>query len=282
MVELASPGDPSRPQTRVLVGTPSRPRSLASAVRRVGRVLVIERDDDYAALIATLLQRDGWESQRERDPRAGLRRLNAADAPPFDVILVSTPAEPIDGGESSLSALRSASHAPLIALCDEESGNDRLEQAVEQAVEAADYNLFKPFSPRRFRAAVRAVVRRGAAGTVARLPAEVRVGGVTMSYGRLEVTVDERTVELSPREFALLHLLLANPGTVFTRDELVRLAWGWKGAAESRAVDNTVQRLRRKIEPDSRRPRYLLTERGTGYRYAAADDPAAVVAGDER
>ena len=95
-----------------------------------------------------------------------------------------------------------------------------------------------------------------------------RQTGQDMSYGRLEVTVNDRRVELSPREFALLHLLLANPGTVFTRDELARLAWGWKESAESRAIDNTVQRLRQKIESNPKRPAYLHTERGTGYRFA--------------
>lgn len=233
------------------------------------RALIIERDDDYAALISSLLDRDGWDILRERDPLSGLEQLRERTASTFDIILVSTPAEPLTGGHSTLSAIRGASNAPLIALCDEEASEERMEQGVLQAIELADYNLVKPFSPRRFRAAVRAVSRRGRVGAHASLPTEVRVGSVTMSYGRLEVVVDGRRVELSPREFALLHLLLANPGTVFTRDELARLAWGWKESAESRAVDNTVQRLRRKIESQPKRPRYLLTDRGTGYRFAA-------------
>ena len=234
------------------------------------RALIIEGDDDYAALMSTLLDREGWESLRERDPLSGLEQLKQSPSPDFDVILVSTPAEPLNGGQSTLSAIRGASSAPLIALCDETASEERMEQGVEQAIELADYNLVKPFSPRRFRAAVRAVSRRGRVAAQGGPPAEVRVGGVTMSYGRLEVVVDGRRVELSPREFALLHLLIANPGTVFTRDELARLAWGWKESAESRAIDNTIQRLRRKIERHPKRPRYLLTDRGTGYRFSAS------------
>ena len=233
------------------------------------RALIIEQDDDYAALMSTLLDREGWQSLRERDPLSGLDHLKQDAKPGFDIILVSTPAEPVNGGLSTLSAIRGASTAPLIALCDEDASEERIERGVTQAVELADYNLVKPFSPRRFRAAVRAVSRRGRVGAAAATPTEVRVGSVTMSYGRLEVVVDGRRVELSPREFALLHLLLANPGTVFTRDELARLAWGWKESAESRAVDNTVQRLRRKIELHPKRPRYLLTDRGTGYSFAS-------------
>jgi len=254
---------------------PHAPMHSSHSTNALRRALIIERDDDYAALMAGLLHRDGWDAQRERDPGAGLRRLTEQDDARFDVILVNAPAEPINGGGSALSAIRGASSAPLIALCEEDPTDEEIERGVEQAVQDADYNLVKPFSPRRFKAAVRAVARRGRTGTSSQLPAEVRVGGVTMSYGRLEVTVEERQVELSPREFALLHLLLANPGTIFTRDELARLAWGWKDTAESRAVDNTIQRLRQKIERDPKRPRYIQTERGTGYSFAnaTADTP---------
>lgn len=254
------------------VDTLATSTGAGEAGRARRRALVIERDDDYASLISSLLGREGWESMRERDTHGGLERLTEERAKQFDVILVNTPADPVNGGRSALSAIRGASTAPLIALCDDESSDDRVEQGVQQAIEDADYNLVKPFSPRRFRAAVRAVARRGRAGAPPHLPTEVRVGDVTMSFGRLEVVVEGRRVELSPREFALLHLLLANPGTVFTRDELARLAWGWKETAESRAVDNTVQRLRQKIETSPKRPRYLLTERGTGYSFASPLD----------
>jgi DNA-binding response OmpR family regulator len=242
---------------------------LKSAISRPARrALIIEADDDYAALVSTLLNREGWETKRERDSNAGLRTLDSESPAGFGVILVNTPAEPIAGGDSALDAIRSATTAPMIAMCDEDASGDRLERGVQQAMEKADYNLVKPFSPRRFKAALRAVYKRGRIGSAANLPAEVRVGDIAMSYGRLEVMVDDRRVELSPREFALLHLLLANPGTVFTRDELARLAWGWKETAESRAIDNTVQRLRQKIESNPKRPTYLHTERGTGYRFA--------------
>ena len=255
------------PQIEHVLSTPHGGAKAADQPKR--RALVIERDDDYAAMIAALLNREGWDALRERDTDAGLQRLTEENAKLFDVILVNTPADPINGGISALGAIRGLSAAPLIALCDEETTDERMEQGVQQAIDDADYNLVKPFSPRRFRAAVRAVALRGRVGTASRLPAEVRVGGVTMSYGRLEVEVDGRRVELSPREFALLHLLLANPGTVFTRDELARLAWGWKDRSESRAVDNTIQRLRQKIERVPKSPRFLITDRGTGYSFAS-------------
>ena len=262
-VRSSAPGGPG------IAGTPGTPAPTTSVAARrgsraAGRVLLVETDGDYAALTAALLRRDGWEVEVEADGHAALKRLHADG---ISLILVDTAAAALESGGSLLPDIRSASDAPVIVLSRQEDHED----VVELAVRAADYDLVKPFSPRRFRAAVRAVTRRGRiGGSPAQLPAEVRVGDVTMSFGRLEVVVGDRRVELSPREFALLHLLLAHPGTVFTREELARLAWGWRASADSRAVDNAVRRLRQKIEPNPKHPRYIATERGAGYRFNIA------------
>ncbi|MGH2368732.1 MAG: winged helix-turn-helix transcriptional regulator [Chloroflexota bacterium] len=239
---------------------PGAERQPAGDVDVSRRALVVVDDDDYAVLLTTLLRRDGWEVERERGAVAGIERLSHGR---FGVVLVDASLLAVPDGGAMLARIRGASSVPVIALTNQDAGDDLMEEAV-----AADYDLVKPFSPRRLRAAVRAVVRRGRlASPAGGLPAEVRVGDVAVSLGRLEVRAGDRQVELSPREFALLHLLMAHPGTVFTRDELARLAWGWRGNPDSRAVDNTVRRLRQKIEPDPRRPRHLLTERGAGYRF---------------
>lgn len=227
-----------------------------------GRTLLIENDDDYASIITTLLQRDGWQVDWQRSPEEALQRLGADR---YDLVLVNTSLAGQSSNGSALSRIRLATEAPVIAL----TRQDEHEEVVQQVLESADYELVTPFSPRRFRAAIRAVSGRGRVGSAgASLPSEVRIGDITMSLGRLEVRVGERRVELSPREFALLHLMLAHPGAVFTREELARLAWGWRTMGESRAVDNIIRRLRHKIEPDPKRPRYILTERGIGYRFS--------------
>jgi DNA-binding response OmpR family regulator len=251
--------DSSRPAQPAPVALFDGPAQRGGAARRV---LVVERDEAYAALASALLRRDGWEVELASDGRAALQRLHADG---YNVVLVDTGAATLENGESLLAEIRGASDAPVIVL----SAQEDREEVVEEALERADYDLVKPFSPRRFRAAVRVVSRRGRAGAGGpALPSEVRVGDVAMSFGRLEVAVGDRRVELSPREFALLHLMLAHPGTVFTREELAQLAWGWRGHTDSRAIDNSVRRLRQKIEPDARQPRYIVTERGAGYRFA--------------
>ena len=251
--------------------------------------LLVEPDEEYAALSTVLLRRDGWDVAHVPEPLEALRRalldggvtLALVDA---SLSLAHDPAAGAESGSGEASSepagsavpllkrIREATTTLLIALSHAEAGPD----VVQRVLEYADYELVKPFSPRRFRAAVHAVLRRGrAAARPGQIPAELRVGDLAISAGRLQVAVGDRTVELSPREFSLLHVLLANAGSVFTREELARTAWGWRSSVESRAVDNAIRRLRQKIEPDPAQPRYVLTERGTGYRLVAVDPDAA-------
>jgi DNA-binding response OmpR family regulator len=226
------------------------------------RALLVETDQEYVSLATRLLTRDGWEVEHTNDPHAALDRVRDPDSD-FAVALVSA-ALTANGDGSLLERIRADSPSPLIALSTPEDGDT----TVRQVIDSADYDLVKPFSPRRFRAALRAVVSRGRVPARAgQIPAELRVGDLAISSGRLEASVRGRTVELSPREFSLLHVLLASAGTVFTRDELARTAWGWRGASpESRAIDNAIRRLRQKIEADPKSPTYILTDRGSGYR----------------
>jgi two-component system response regulator RegX3 len=239
---------------------------------------VIEPDDHYAAIAEALLRLEGWAVEREASAPHAICRLRGDG---YRLVLVSSAAGSAGGppGQSLLAQVRGATASPVISM----SSADDADSVVQEVLEQADYDLVKPFSPRRLRAAVRAVTRgrRAPAGEVS-ASAEVRLGDVTMGIGRLDVTLDSRRVDLSPREFAMLRLLAASPGRVFAREEIARLAWGQRGAGETRAVDRALGRLRRKLEPDSRRPRYLLTERGAGYRFQPSSGPARLDGEDHR
>lgn len=225
--------------------------------------LLVEPHDDYAALIETLVRRRGGTVERVAADEA----VAAAKRGSFAVGLVDSGVTLTDG-RSVLRALRedaATAALPLIAL----SGGDASEDAVLRVMERADYELVRPFSPRRFWAGVRVVVESGAATADDATPAdEHSVGPLTLRPRTLEVRIDGRQVTLSPREFSLLYVLASHAGTAFTRDELARRAWAWQPAGESRAVDNMVRRLRRKLGDDGREPRLVVTERGVGYRLA--------------
>jgi DNA-binding response OmpR family regulator len=132
----------------------------------------------------------------------------------------------------------------------------------------ADDYVTKPFSPREVVARVRAVLRRRDAS--ARTDAPLRAGSLELDPGRMEVHVDGRLVDLTATEFALLAALARQPGRVHTRAQLLDALHGSAFESYERAIDAHVKNLRRKLEPDPRRPRLLLTVHGVGYRLTDA------------
>jgi DNA-binding response OmpR family regulator len=130
----------------------------------------------------------------------------------------------------------------------------------------ADDYVTKPFSPKELVARVRAVLRRA---EVAATPADiVRAGDVTIDIPRMSVQVKAKVIELTPTEFQLLATLARAPGRVFTRSQLLDAVHGVAFESYERAIDAHVKNIRRKLEPDSREPRYLLTVHGVGYRFS--------------
>jgi DNA-binding response OmpR family regulator len=133
----------------------------------------------------------------------------------------------------------------------------------------ADDYVVKPFSPKELVARVRAVLRRTDAPSTS--GAEVhRVGEVEVDVPRMRVTVAGRPVDATPTAFPLLATLIAQPGRVFTRGQLLDAIHGVSIDSYERAIDAHVKNLRRKLEPHPGRPTYLQTVRGVGYRFADA------------
>src|SRR5207248_3352335 len=130
----------------------------------------------------------------------------------------------------------------------------------------ADDYLTKPFSPKELVARARALFRRiDSANAVDEI---IRVADVTLDVPRLRATVGEREVELTPTEFQLLATLARQPGRIFTRAQLLDAVHGIAFESYERAIDAHVKNVRRKIEPNPREPRYVLTVYGVGYRFA--------------
>jgi len=140
---------------------------------------------------------------------------------------------------------------------------DELDRVVGLEMGADDY-LGKPFSTKELVARARAVLRRARPGETTARP--LRVGGVSLDPARHAVTVDGRPVALTPKEFDLLHALLAAAGRVLSREHLLNRVWGYARAdeIESRTVDVHVRRLRAKLGAEERR---IATIKGVGYRF---------------
>ena len=221
-------------------------------------VLVVDDEPKIVQLTRDYLEHAGFRVASASDGKEALASFRR-DAPDLVVLDLGLPT--LDGLDVAR-AIRKSSNVPIVMLT---GRGDETDRVAGLELGADDY-VTKPFSPKELVARVRAVLRRS---ELASNPADVvRAGDVTLDVSRLSVKVKDRGVELTPTEFQLLHALARSPGRVFTRAQLLDAVHGVAFESYERAIDAHVKNIRRKLEPDPREPRYLLTVHGVGYRFA--------------
>ncbi|MDD5712273.1 MAG: response regulator transcription factor, partial [Smithellaceae bacterium] len=144
---------------------------------------------------------------------------------------------------------------------------EEMDKVIGLEMGADDY-ITKPFSIRELLARVRAVLRRAETFPAAEAAEIFECGGLRVDLGSYEITVDGKSVELGPTEIKLLRFFIQHPGRVYSRDQLLDRVWGDEAFVEPRTVDVHVSRLRAAIERDKDNPRYIVTVRGIGYKFA--------------
>jgi two-component system, OmpR family, alkaline phosphatase synthesis response regulator PhoP len=221
-------------------------------------VLVVDDEPRIAAIAADYLRHAGYAVLIAAD---GVEALQLARTRRPDLVVLDL-GLPRLGGLEVARALRADREVPIVMLTARVEEADRL---LGLELGADDY-ITKPFSPRELVARVKAVLRRtdhgGGAGGV------LRLGDLTLDTARLSVTRKGAAIDLTPSEFQLLATLARHPGRVFTRAQLLDALRGETGESFDRAIDAHVKNLRRKLEPDTRNPRYVLTVYGVGYKAA--------------
>ena len=222
-------------------------------------VLVIEDDPTVSDVVATYLRAAGLHVEEVAD---GVTALAAASRVRPDLVVLDLMLPGLPGLEVCRRLREGRADLPIVMLTALGEEADRL-AGLETG---ADDYLVKPFSPRELVLRVQAVLRRAAPAAVA--PAQRRLvgGGVVVELGPRSVTRDGVEVSLTTREFDLLVHLMAHPGTVFTKEQLMRRVWGWE-FGDTSTVTVHVRRLREKVERDPSDPRLLVTVWGTGYRW---------------
>jgi len=221
-------------------------------------VLVVDDEPKIVQLTRDYLEHAGFRVASASDGKEALASFRR-DAPDLVVLDLGLPT--LDGLDVAR-AIRKSSNVPIVMLT---GRGDETDRVAGLELGADDY-VTKPFSPKELVARVRAVLRRS---ELASNPADVvRAGDVTLDVSRLSVKVKDRGVELTPTEFQLLLALARSPGRVFTRAQLLDAVHGVAFESYERAIDAHVKNIRRKLEPDPREPRYLLTVHGVGYRFA--------------
>ncbi len=225
-------------------------------------VLVVEDEPDIRTLVVHHLTRDGF---RCRTAATGPEALASVRRAPPDLLILDLMLPELNGIEvcRRLRADAATAAVPIIMLT---ARADEVDRVVGLEMGADDY-VVKPFSPKELVARVRAVLRRVRGGEPSRALA---VGGVSLDAARHVVTVGGRPVELTPKEFDLLHALLDAAGRVLSREHLLNRVWGYAHAdeIESRTVDVHIRRLRAKLGAEERR---IATIKGVGYRFETED-----------
>jgi DNA-binding response OmpR family regulator len=224
-----------------------------------GKIVVIDDERSVRDVVRAYLEKDGFTVFVAADGRDGLKlaERHEPDLIVLDLML------PDVSGEEICRDIRGRSDVPILMLTAKASEDER----VEGLLLGADDYLVKPFSPRELVARVRAVLRR-TQGVESPLVAVLR-----FDEGRLEIDTTKRSVrrdgaaiELTPNEYKLLLALARYPGRVYSRFELVNRVQGYDYEGYERTIDVHVKNLRKKLEPDPGKPRYVETVTGIGYR----------------
>lgn len=221
-------------------------------------ILVVDDDRKTVDLIRLYLEKDGYRVLVAYDGRSAIDI--ARDRRPGLIILDLM--LPKVGGLDVCRELRAETDVPIIMLTAKTTEDDKL---VGLDLGADDY-VTKPFSPRELVARVRAVLRRGMAEEMSG-PEQILYGDLEVDFVRHEARVEGAPVHLTPKEFTLLEIMIKQPGRVFSRLELLELAFGFDYQGFERTVDVHVMNLRKKIESDPTQPRYVQTVYGVGYKF---------------
>ncbi len=223
------------------------------------RVLIVEDEEAMAVALKDGFEFEGYEVLLARDGAAGLElaRTGRPDLMILDVMLPR-----LSGHDVCREVRKSGSTLPIIMLT---ARGQEIDKVLGLKLGADDY-VTKPFGFLELAARAEALLRR-ASGI---LPGkeEYRFGDVVVHFGRAEARKGEADLALTARELRLLRYLLENRGRVVTREQLLDEVWDYENAPFTRTVDMHVAKLRKKIEDDPARPRFLLTVHGLGYKFA--------------
>jgi DNA-binding response OmpR family regulator len=223
------------------------------------RILVVDDERRMVGFIRLNLEQDGFEVIEAFNGTEALDRLR--DSLP-DLILLDVMMPDIDGFEV-LKMIREISQVPVIMLTAKGEEDDK----VKGLELGADDYITKPFSPRELVSRVKAVLRRGASKEEDEEGVIEVDDRLKIDFGRREVWVNGELVKLRPTEYRLLYHLVRNAGWVLTHDQILTKVWGYEYRDEPHYVRLYINYLRKKIEEDPSNPKYILTERGVGYRF---------------
>lgn len=224
------------------------------------QILIIEDDPEIIKLLEIHLTDLIYSTAKAMDGEVGLQMALEND---YDLILLDLTLPTMDG-VTICKRLREKKNTPIIMLT---AKSEEIDRVLGLEMGADDY-ITKPFSIRELLARVKAVMRRAdSVKEDKQNSSAISAEGLLIDIDRRKVVLDDKKVELSPKEFELLVLMASNPGRNYSRTELLDMIWGYNFEGYEHTVNSHINRLRAKIESDMANPTYILTTWGVGYKF---------------
>jgi DNA-binding response OmpR family regulator len=223
----------------------------------VNNILVIEDEEKVSEVVKAYLEKEGYKVSVTAKGKEGIMLFNSID---FKLVILDLMLPDISG-EDVCKAIREKSDVHIFML----TAKSALEDKIEGLNIGADEYLVKPFSPRELTARVNALFRRIAAAKDEKL--YFNNGSLVIDYEKRIVKLDGEEIYLTPNEFDILYVLASNKGSVLSREKLIDKTMGFDFEGFDRTIDVHIKNLRKKIEEDSRHPKYILTVFGVGYKF---------------
>ncbi|ALX48338.1 response regulator transcription factor [Lentibacillus amyloliquefaciens] len=222
------------------------------------RILIVDDEASIVTLLKFNVEQAGFETDVAYD---GLEAVQKAEEGDFDLIILDLMLPEMDGTEVCKHLRSNKIDTPILMLT---AKDDEIDKILGLELGADDY-LTKPFSPKEVVARIKAILRRS-------IKAEespgisMQVGDLTIYPDRYEAEINGEGLMFTRKEFELLYYFVSNKGIVLSRDKLLSAVWNYDFAGDTRIVDVHVSHLREKIEPDTKKPTYIKTVRGLGYK----------------
>jgi two-component system response regulator RegX3 len=226
------------------------------------RILVVEDEEAISEPLVESLRRDGFEAEVAGTVESAREALQGR---PPDLVLLDVMLPDGDGRDLARE-IRRDSDVPIIMLT---ARGEEIDRVLGLELGADDY-VVKPFSSRELTARIRAIMRRGA---TQRRSTPIEIGDIRLDQASRTVTRGGRPVELAAKEFDLLNLLMSNAGQVIRREQIMDEVWDPHWFGPTKTLDVHISWLRKKLENDPSKPRYITTIRGVGFRFLAPREP---------
>ena len=223
------------------------------------KILIVDDEENICELVRLYIEKEGFDAIIANDGQEAVAKFNKEKPDLFllDIML------PIKDGWQVCREIRAQSKVPIIMLT---AKGETFDKVLGLELGADDY-VVKPFEPKELIARIRAVLRRSADSVDEKADEdELSFDGLKINQSTYEVYIDDKKVEMPPKEFELLYFLAKNTNKVFTRDQLLDEIWGYEFFGDSRTVDVHIKRIREKLEGENR-TWALKTVWGVGYKF---------------